>query len=146
MAEEMSPEAGIEALRSEFPPSKPPAPTPKRATTTGARRTPIIRRLPSVRATRTTRGAGTSQAAALERLNAAVEDLIKENRKLKRQVDRLASRTTTATRAGIDRGLRSIQRRLQKALSGVPTRGIRRVPNRTAAISPRRRRSPASTP
>jgi len=140
MAEESGPEPVIEALRAEFPPTAPPsAKSPKRATMTRAQRAP------TVRAKRTTRGAGAAQAAALERLNATIEELIKENRKLKGQLDRLASRATTATETGIDRGLRAIQRRLQKAVSGPSRTGKPRGPKRTAATSARRRRPPSST-
>jgi hypothetical protein len=50
-----------------------------------------------------------------------VDELIKENRKLKRQLDRLAAKGTAAASSGIERGLKSIQRRVQKALAGAAT-------------------------
>ena len=57
---------------------------------------------PTRRVTRTRRG------SAVETLNSVVDELIKENRKLKRQLDRLATKATGATGSGIERGLRSI--------------------------------------
>jgi septum formation inhibitor MinC len=46
-----------------------------------------------------------------------VAELIKENRKLKRQVVKLTERGTKVASSTVDRTLRSIQRRVQKALT-----------------------------
>jgi len=60
-------------------------------------------------------------------LNEMIVDLIKENRKLRRQVDRLTGRGSALANSAVDRGLRSIQRRVQKALLGTNRRKRRRV-------------------
>src|SRR6184192_1396422 len=53
----------------------------------------------------------------VEQLNAAVAALIKENRKLKRQVEKLTARVPARATGTVDRSLRTIQRRVQKALN-----------------------------
>lgn len=53
----------------------------------------------------------------VEQLNEVVAQLIKENRKLKRQVEKLSARGTAAASGTVDRGLRTIQRRVQRALT-----------------------------
>jgi predicted RNase H-like nuclease (RuvC/YqgF family) len=55
---------------------------------------------------------------AVESLTEMIDTLIRENRKLKRQLDRLTQRGTASTETGIERGLRTIQRRVQQALGG----------------------------
>jgi len=47
-----------------------------------------------------------------------VDELIKENGRSKRQLDRLATKAAGATSGNIERGLRSIERRVERALSG----------------------------
>ncbi len=74
-----------------------------------------------------------------------VDELIKENRKLKRQLDRLTAKGTAVASSGIERGLKSIQRRVQKALGGAAT--PKRRAARAAAGTARRattRRTPAT--
>jgi cell division septum initiation protein DivIVA len=68
----------------------------------------------------------------VEQLNAAVAQLIKENRKLKRQVEKLSVRATSGASGAVDRGLRGIQKRVQKALTTTARRGRRTA---TAAAS-----------
>jgi hypothetical protein len=68
-----------------------------------------------------------------------VDELIKENRKLKRQVDRLAAGGTSAGTAIIERGLRGIQRRVQRAIGG--STGTRR----RRSTGTRRRRTGTTT-
>ena len=63
----------------------------------------------------------------VQQLNTVVAQLIKENRQLKRQIDKLAARGTGAASGAIDRNLRSIQRRAQKALVTTPARRRRRT-------------------
>lgn len=58
----------------------------------------------------------------VQQLNAVVAQLIKENRQLKRQIDKLAARASGAASGAIDRNLRAIQKRAQKALATTPTR------------------------
>jgi septum formation inhibitor MinC len=66
-----------------------------------------------------------------------VAELIKENRKLKRQVVKLTERGTKVASSTVDRTLRTIQRRVQKALKA-PAKRKRR---KTAAAAPTRKRA-----
>jgi hypothetical protein len=52
-----------------------------------------------------------------QQLNHMVAELIKENRKLKRQVVKLTERGAEKASSTVDRTLRTIQRRVQKALT-----------------------------
>ena len=106
------------------------------------------------RTTRTTRGATTTRRRSagggelVENLNGMVDQLIKENRKLKRQLDKLTSKTATAAGSGIERGLKSIQRRVQKALTGTTTtrrRTTRATGATTRRTTTRRRRAATTT-
>lgn len=55
-------------------------------------------------------------------LNTMVAELIKKNRQLQRQVANLTAKAErTAVGSGVERGLKSISRRVQKALSGSTT-------------------------
>jgi hypothetical protein len=69
-------------------------------------------------------------------LNQMVAELIKENRKLKRQVVKLTERGAKAASSTMDRTLRTIQRRVQKALTA-PTKRRRR---KTAAAGTTRKK------
>jgi len=60
-----------------------------------------------------------------------VAELIKENRKLKRQVLKLTERGTKVASSTVDRALRTIQRRVQKALTA-PAKRRRRKTTATA--------------
>jgi len=51
-------------------------------------------------------------------LNHMVAELIKENRKLRRQVVKLTERGSAAASTTVERGLRTISRRVQRALGG----------------------------
>jgi septum formation inhibitor MinC len=73
----------------------------------------------------------------IHQLNTMVAELIKENRKLKRQVEKLTARGTKAASGTVERSLRTIQRRVQKALKDTTTRRRRRTT--TAATTTRRR-------
>lgn len=72
-----------------------------------------------------------------EQLNHMVAELIKENRKLKRQVVKLTERGTKVASSTVDRTLRTIQRRVQKALTA-PAKRKRRT---TGAAAPTRKRA-----
>ena len=72
-----------------------------------------------------------------EQLNHMVAELIKENRKLKRQVVKLTERGSKVAATAVERGLRTIQRRVQKALTG-PTKRRRR---KTVAAAATRKRT-----
>jgi hypothetical protein len=132
--EEISGPASTESL-----PPKPPPPT---ARTTATKRSPRPRSAATTRrpaSTGTRRGARTPRGGAAETLSSMVDELIKENRKLKHQLDRLATKATGATGSGIERGLRSIQRRVERALSGSPARKTRRTATRRATDARRRK-------
>ncbi|TMD18621.1 MAG: hypothetical protein E6I39_09480 [Chloroflexi bacterium] len=80
----------------------------------------------------------------VEQLNAAVAQLIKENRKLKRQVEKLSVRATSGASGVVDRGLRGIQKRVQKALTTTERRRRRRGTSAAAATKKTtRKRKPA---
>jgi hypothetical protein len=69
-----------------------------------------------------------------------IDQLIKENRKLKRQITKLAAAGTAATAQTVERSLRTIQRRVQRALSGVtPRRRAARAGTRTRRTTTRAR-------
>ena len=76
----------------------------------------------------------------VEQLNAVVAQLIRENRKLKRQVDKLSAQATSRASGTVDASLRAIQKRAQKAL-GAPVRRRRRS---TAAARKTTRKKTAS--
>lgn len=80
----------------------------------------------------------------VEQLNEVVAQLIKENRKLKRQLEKLSARGTSAASGTVDRGLRTIQRRVQKAL-GTPAKKRRRKSGATATAATRKRRAPKAS-
>jgi hypothetical protein len=61
-----------------------------------------------------------------QQLNQMVAELIKENRSLKRQVVKLTERGSKAASDTLERGLRTLQRRVQRALT-TPTKR-RRTP------------------
>jgi hypothetical protein len=79
-------------------------------------------------------------------LNAMVAELITKNRNLQRQVAKLSDRArASAASKGVERGLRTISRRVQKALSGAPKRRTRKVAaptnGRRRKVATRRRRA-----
>jgi uncharacterized coiled-coil protein SlyX len=78
-------------------------------------------------------------------LNTMVAELIKKNRQLQRQVARLTEKAgaTKATK-GVERGIRTLSRRVQKALGGQPQRKRRAAPangRRKRATTTRRRKA-----
>jgi cell division septum initiation protein DivIVA len=58
----------------------------------------------------------------VEQLNVVVAQLIKENRKLKRQVEKLTAQATSKASGTVDRSLRAIQKRAQQALGATAKR------------------------
>jgi uncharacterized coiled-coil protein SlyX len=74
-------------------------------------------------------------------LNAMVAELISENRKLRRQVAKLTERATGPATKTVERGLRTISRRVQRALGGGTKRRKRTAPPATNG----RRRKTATT-
>jgi uncharacterized coiled-coil protein SlyX len=77
-------------------------------------------------------------------LNAMVAELIKKNRQLQRQVGRLTEKAGASKASkGVERSLRTISRRVQKALGGKTTRRRKTAPangRRKKATTTRRRR------
>jgi uncharacterized coiled-coil protein SlyX len=73
-------------------------------------------------------------------LNAMVAELIKKNKQLQRQVAKLTEKAgaSSATK-GVERGIRTLSRRVQKALGSEPKRR-----RRTAASNGRRKRTAAT--
>jgi septum formation inhibitor MinC len=69
-----------------------------------------------------------------------VAELIKENRKLKRQVLKLTERGTKVASSTVDRTLRTIQRRVQKALATPAKRRRKTAPAATTRKKPATRR------
>ncbi|MGH7777511.1 MAG: hypothetical protein ACREPI_10105, partial [Candidatus Dormibacterales bacterium] len=97
------------------------------------------------RATGATRRRRLRGPELVENLNQMVDQLIKENRKLRRQVDRLGARGTAASGTTVERGLRSIQRRVQRAIDSGSTTRRRRTTTTTRrrrTTATRRRRAP----
>jgi hypothetical protein len=90
---------------------------------------------------RSTRRRGAPGPELVGNLDQMIDQLIKENRTLKRQVDRMASKGTAVASGSIERTLRAIQRRLQRAVGGGPTRR-----RRAAATGAGRRRRTTSSP
>lgn len=82
----------------------------------------------------------------IEQLNKMVAELITENRKLKRQVEKMTARGTQAASTTVERSLRTIQRRVQKALGGTKRRKRRTTaaPNATRRRATSKRRRKAS--
>ena len=72
-------------------------------------------------------------------LNEMIAELIKENRKLKREVDKLTARGTAVASTTVDRGLRTLQRRVQRALTTTTRR--RRKPSTNGRRTRRRKKS-----
>jgi hypothetical protein len=68
-----------------------------------------------------------------------VAELIKENRKLKREVDKLTLRGSAAASSAVERSLRTIQRRVQRALKTPAKR------KRAAAKTAKRRKTATRT-
>ena len=89
------------------------------------------------RRTRRTQGGGRDLVG---QLNAMVAELIKKNRQLQRQVTKLSEKAGASKASkGVERGLRTISRRVQKALGSKTTR------RRKAAATNGRRRKTATT-
>lgn len=70
-------------------------------------------------------------------LNTMVAELIKKNKQLQRQVAKLSEKAgATKASKGVERGIRTLSRRVQKALGSKPARR-----RRTASTNGRRRRT-----
>src|SRR5262249_1901230 len=96
--------------------------------------------------TTTTRRRRLRGADLVESLRESVEQLIKENRSLKRQLAKATAAGGSSAAPGAERTLRSIQRKVLRAVStdGAPRRPTRSTPRTrtpTAANGRRRRRT-----
>ena len=91
-------------------------------------------------AARRTRSKRAGGGELIEQLNDMVAELIRENRRLKRQVDKLTERGSAAASTAVERSLRTIQRRVQKALAGPAKRGKRTSAGKTARRKPATRK------
>jgi hypothetical protein len=84
----------------------------------------------------------------VETLNEMVSQLIKENRSLKRQLAKLTAGGTTAVNGAAERTLRSLQRKVQRAVSTAPAPKRRRGATASTATprpgTTRRRSAPAT--
>jgi hypothetical protein len=79
----------------------------------------------------------------VEQLNSMIAELIKENRKLKRQVIKLTATGSTTASKAVERSLRTIQRRVQRALTA-PKRRRRKTataPGRKKVQTRKRRKA-----
>ena len=95
------------------------------------------------RRTRRTQGGGRDLVG---QLNAMVAELISKNRQLQRQVTKLSERAgASSTNKGVERELRTISRRVQRALGTTTTKGRRKAAapanGRRRKVTTRRRRA-----
>jgi hypothetical protein len=101
-------------------------------------------------------GAGTRSTSTTRRrlggvelvdtLNEMVSQLIKENRTLKRQLARLAAGAGTVANGSAERTLRSLQRKVQRAVASAPTTRRRRTSSTSTTTRPRTTTRRRSTP
>ena len=87
------------------------------------------------------RRAGSGGGDVVGQLNAMVAELIKKNRQLQRQVASLTARVEKSSAGrGVERGIRTLSRRVQRALGSKPARQRRAAPT-----NGRRRKKTATT-
>lgn len=80
----------------------------------------------------------------VSQLNTMVGELIKKNRELQRQVAKLSAKASkTSANKGVERGIRTVSRRVQRALGSKTTRRRRASTNgrRKKTATTRRRRA-----
>jgi len=93
--------------------------------------------------TKVTRRKREGGGALVDRLNAMVAELISENKQLQRQVTKLKQKAgTTAANKNVEKELRTISRRVQRALGGTTKRRRKAAPanGRRRKTATRRRR------
>jgi N-methylhydantoinase B/oxoprolinase/acetone carboxylase alpha subunit len=89
--------------------------------------------------TRRSRGVRQPTQSVLADLDRMISALIKENRELQRQIDKLSRQALGATSGTAERALRSIQRRLSSAVGGrATTRRRRSVAAAAVSRTPRK--------
>jgi hypothetical protein len=90
-------------------------------------------------ATRRSRGVRQPTQSVLADLDRMISALIKENRELHRQIDKLIRQALGPTSGTAERALRSLQRRISSAVDGwAPTRRRRPVPAASVSRTPRK--------
>jgi N-methylhydantoinase B/oxoprolinase/acetone carboxylase alpha subunit len=90
-------------------------------------------------ATRRSRGVRQPTQSVLADLDQMITALIKENRELQRQIDKLSRQALGATSGTAERALRSIQPRISSAVEGrATTRRRRSVPAALVSRTPRK--------
>jgi len=100
-------------------------------------------RPPGSKTTRT-RGKGVGGGDLVTKLNAMVAELISKNRQLQRQVTKLTERASKSSASkGVERGLRTISRRVQRALGSTTKRRRKAAPTngRRRKTATRKRRA-----
>ena len=94
---------------------------------------------------KTTRRRGAGSGDLVGQLNTMVAELIKKNRQLTRQVAKLSERAEkSASGKSVERGIRTLQRRVKKALGSSTTRRRKAAPangRRKRTTTTRRRRA-----
>ena len=111
----------------------------------GQQNAPRRRGRPPGSKNKTTRRRGAAGGDLVGQLNAMVAELIKKNRQLTRQVATLSQRAEkSAAGKSVERGIRTLQRRVKKALGSAPAKRRRATPangRRKRGTTTRRRRS-----
>jgi len=91
--------------------------------------------------TKRTRSKREGGGELVDRLNAMVAELITKNKQLQRQVTKLTQRAgKTATSKNVERGLRTISRRVQRALGSTTKRRRKSAPTNGRKRKPATRR------
>jgi hypothetical protein len=113
---------------------------PEKSTTqrprSGGARSTNARRSPSAGSSR---GARQPADQVLAELEPMISALIKENRELHRQIDKLSKQSVGAASGPVQRALRSIQHRISGSLDGETTTGRRRSARVTSTTKARRK-------
>src|SRR2546430_3725074 len=110
-------------------------------TTTQRRRSGRTRNTNARRSSSVRSGRGGRQPAeqVLAELEPMISALIKENRELHRQIDRLSKQTVGASSGTVERALRSLERRVSGSLDGKTSVGRSRSVKRISATKARRK-------
>jgi N-methylhydantoinase B/oxoprolinase/acetone carboxylase alpha subunit len=99
-----------------------------RARNTNAQRSPSAQ---------SSRGLRQPTQQVLAELESMISALIKDNRELHRQIDKLSKQSVGAASGAVERALRSIERRISGSLDGETTTGRRRSAKGTSTTKAR---------
>lgn len=80
----------------------------------------------------------------VDRLNSMINTLIAENRKLRKQVEKLSAAATGPAASKVEKGLRSLARRVERAVSASSTPTTRATGSRRRMQSVAKPRKPVS--